>query len=134
MIVFTALAGAGFSTWLALQQISYQAEPLSFFQIICLIVMALFFASIGVYGAITADDIFHRKVDHPADPKGLVVGRLYWLNGETWARYIGQNENTGKYGFSIFGINNPDIPGDVKFLIPGIVRTYISTQEEVFPQ
>ena len=75
--------------------------------------------------------ILHRKVDHPVEPYQLVMGNLYWLNGETPATYIGVMDYTGKHLFHVQGYHKKNDSLDAKDLSPNQVRDYISTQKEV---
>lgn len=104
--------------------ISWSEALFSLFTFLTLLIL-------GFAVSITSDTIFHRKVDHPVDPKDLEVDRTYWLNGETWAIYKGQDDYTGKYNFSIYGLNKAKKPDDVTNLYPGQAKQYISTIREV---
>jgi len=77
--------------------------------------------------------IFHRQVDHPADPGNLQILHTYWLNGKTPAFFIGALDFPGTYLFHIHGYNKKTDLYDAKALSPDHVRKYISTQREVFP-
>lgn len=81
---------------------------------------------------VSSINMFHRVVVNPVKISNLTINTVYWLNGETWARYIGQDDNTGQYGFSIYGIGDYDNPIDAVFMAPHTIKRYISTIKEVF--
>lgn len=64
----------------------------------------------GFFISISFGRFLNRPVDHPVAIIELEVGRRYWLNGETWAYYLGQNNYTGKYKFHIYGLNTFEMP------------------------
>jgi hypothetical protein len=75
--------------------------------------------------------IFKRRVDYPVDPKDLIFGEIYWLNGETHAMYLGQSEYSGKYRFNIWGYDKQD-GVDFTSFFPGEVKAHIAASQEVF--
>ena len=73
----------------------------------------------------------HTRVKNPVKVEGLVIGQIYYLNGQTYAKFLGQNQYTLKFGFSIFGINKPDNATDITYLYKYEVETFLSAVAEV---
>ena len=109
--------------------------PIGIFPVWHIIILVFMFAvilSLGLIFTITSATIFNHKVGHPVELKDLIVGQTYWLNGETWAIYRGQNEFTGQRFFSIYGKDDPEKSYDVTAIYPDLVRRYISSVEETY--
>jgi hypothetical protein len=136
-IKFDRQAIAGFFfiwlVFLAIDATSNSWASLSFWQIIGKIVLLLIMLALLLFVpfVVVGSTILNRRVNSPADPDNLVIGQRYWLNGETWAKYLGQDRDTGEYRFSIYGVNKEDNPEDSTDLKPGHIRNYISTVQEV---
>jgi hypothetical protein len=65
----------------------------------------------------------------------LAIDQIYWLNGETKARFVNKDEYTGKLSFCIYGYGkNWNYARNARFFLPGEVKEYFSTVQEVFPK
>lgn len=84
----------------------------------------LLLSTMGAMVDIATAEYLHTQVAHPVAPIDLVIGQRYWLNGQTWADYKGQNNFTGLYIFEVYGIKKP------VELFPGQVLKYISSQKD----
>jgi hypothetical protein len=71
--------------------------------------------------------ILRVKVKNPVNANDMVTDNTYWLNGETWARYLGIDPYTRKYRFNVFGVEYTARTGEYTTLLAGEVETYIST-------
>ncbi|HSV95116.1 MAG TPA: hypothetical protein VLH94_04075 [Spirochaetia bacterium] len=121
------IAGILTSLWLNLTT----ADIVTFLVIFKIVSLSLVFSLLGFWLAITSSSIYHHQVANPADPKNLQIGQTYWLNGETWAIYRGQNEFSGKYGFNFYGLGDIEDIKNAYYIAPGYVRLYISLVQEV---
>lgn len=102
-------------------------------KITLLVTIYLVFLLIGLTFSTASGTIFHRRVLNPVVPKKLVVNQIYWLNGETWARFVsGPDDWSDMYLFSVWGIGRFDDPDDVVALTPARVKKYVSNVQEVF--
>lgn len=97
------------------------AGPLNLLQYAMLPILYGMFAMMGYGFSYMSRTIFHRKVDNPVKPEELVNGQEYWLNGETWATYVGRSwlnfdgtpesnskdftDNSTRYYFYIWDVN-----------------------------
>ncbi len=113
--------------------ISNSTTPMSLLKGFAMLGAYLALLVLGLALIIRWSSILNRKVDHPVlNPEKMIVGHRYWLNGETWADYIGQDVSTKLFVFAIYGENNPKKPYTV--LYRGDVCRYISESQEVFEQ
>lgn len=82
--------------------------------------------------ALTTSRIRHTKVKKGVDPKDLELNTTYYLNGKTYAVYLGQNAYNGKYYFRVWGVDQPNetIAENCTGFYPGEVSCYISATAE----
>ena len=95
--------------------------------ILILIGLYLVFLFMGVVLSCSNAPICNRKVSHPVNPEQLVVDQIYWLNGETHARYLGVDAFSRNYYFNIYGVGESNTATS---LFEYYVRNYISAEEE----
>ena len=120
---------------ITLNTVYLSGEVITLGRIICSAVGVLVYTLVGWWIAVRfTGTLFYRQVDqsHRIEPRKLIQGTTYWLNGKTPAIFIGMLEHSGTYLFHIQGFNKKDVPYDAKALFPDQVRKFISTQQEVF--
>ncbi|OGD73492.1 hypothetical protein A3K29_05210 [Candidatus Collierbacteria bacterium RIFOXYB2_FULL_46_14] len=101
-------------------------------RVIAGVTVVLLFAFMGYGVSLMNSTNFHRKVANPVVLEKLSPEVRYWLNGETWARYYGHDEDSGQFKFGIWGRNDLTDPNDYELIPPWKVKAYFSLSQEVF--
>jgi hypothetical protein len=78
--------------------------PPNIFIAVILYILFLFF---GFYFSVimSKHNIYHVKASKPVTPDELVVNTVYLLNGETHATFLGSDNFSEEYFFSIYGLS-----------------------------
>ncbi|KKS93260.1 MAG: hypothetical protein UW68_C0006G0022 [Candidatus Collierbacteria bacterium GW2011_GWB1_44_6] len=105
-------------------------NPYSLINLVYVSFIVLAFFLMGCAVTLATKTLYHHKVKDGVNPHKLTRDQYYWLNGQTPAKYLGKHEYTGKYVFSIAGVNDSDDPTDATYVLPGIVMEYFSEHKE----
>jgi hypothetical protein len=95
----------------------------------------IYFILLGLTMSVALSTCLNRIVTNPVNLNNLAIDQIYWLNGETKARFVNKDEYTGKLSFCIYGYGkNWNYARNARFFLPGEVKEYFSTVQEVFPK
>lgn len=120
-VVIFAVAGAVWATGVVVM--AHTSDPLF---LLLVGIGYLLFVGLGYLLSVFTASLTHRQVDNRTIPSSLVQDQIYWLNGQTEAKYLGIGRGFATYRFQVAGVKE-QVTLDYKK-----VWKYISPSKEAF--